>query len=404
MRHKLLKLTKVDICQPLFTQAHPMEKKLNTPIVQKAAETKGFSQATIAAALDVTRAAVSKWFTGKSFPRPAELLKLGRLLGLKHSDLVAPSNLANEPLVAFRKRGSCLTTDAHIENAKDMGQFLKPLANYLDVDPFMGPPSLKHPSCEYRYVQDLAARIRRELDIAEKASFKFGDLIELFDRYQAVIIPTLWGKKTRHENAIHIHLPESQTTWIYLNLDVEIHDFKFWMAHELGHVLTIDLLRENKINEAENFADAFAGALIFPESVAKATYLDYKKAKSTEGKIKVLLKWADEHTISPNSVYKELEKFADAAGESFAPVGNAIFHASIATFHKKFPTLSDHLFDGKKPSADHFMRVIQEEFGTKAYSALGKYVREKEPSAGTIAAILGVNRMDASAYLEAFSV
>ncbi len=380
-----------------------MEKKLNTPKAQEAADSKGLNQTTIAEALNVTRAAVSKWFTGKSFPRPAELLKLARLLGLSHTDLVERLRPRDEPLVAFRKRGSCLTTDEHVQRARDMGRFLKPLVPYLEVDPFIGPPSLKSPSCEYRYVQDLAARIRRDLDIAEKAAFDFGDLIGLFEKHQAVIIPTLWGKKTKHENAIHIHLPESQTTWIYLNLDVEIHDFKFWMAHELGHVLTIDLLRDGEIEEAENFADAFAGALLFPEPLAKAAFAEYKKARSEQGRIKVLLHWANEHTISPNSVYKEIEKFADATGEDFPRIDNQALHASIAIFHKKFPTLSERLFDGKKPTADHFMRVIQDDFGTKAYSALSRYVREKEPGVGTIATILGVNRMDASAYVEAFS-
>jgi transcriptional regulator with XRE-family HTH domain/Zn-dependent peptidase ImmA (M78 family) len=380
-----------------------MDKKLNTPKVREAADSKGLNQTAIASALEVTRASVSKWFKGKSFPRPAELLKLGRLLGLSHRDLVERVIPPDEPLVAFRKRGACLTTNEHVERAKDMGRFLRPLVPYLDVDPFIGPPSLKNPSCDYRYLQELAARIRRELNIAEIAAFDFTDLIGLFDNYQAVIIPTLWGKKTRHENAIHIHLPESQTTWIYLNLDVEIHDFKFWMAHELGHVLTIDLLRENKINEAEDFADAFAGALLFPEPLAKAALADYKKARTGQGRLKVLLKWAEAQMISPNSVYKEIEKFADATVEPFTQIDNHALHASIAIFHKKFPTLSEHLFDGRRPTADHFMRVIQEAFGTRAYSALSRYVQEKEPGAGAIATILGVNRMDASAYLEAFS-
>jgi hypothetical protein len=107
--------------------------------------------------------------------------------------------------------------------------------------------------------------------------------------------------------------------------------------------------------------------------------------------------------ISPNSVYKEIEKFADATVEPFTQIDNHALHASIAIFHKKFPTLSEHLFDGRRPTADHFMRVIQEAFGTRAYSALSRYVQEKEPGAGAIATILGVNRMDASAYLEAFS-
>lgn len=381
-----------------------MEKKLNTARLQEAAESKGLSQTAIADALNVTRASVSKWFIGKSVPRPAELLRLGRLLGLGHKDLIERVTPHEEPLVAFRKRGSCKTTDEHMERAKDMGRFLKPLVPYLDVDEFIGPPSLKSPTCEYRYVQDLAARIRRDLNIAEKAAFEFTDLIKLFHDHQAVIVPTLWGRKNRHENAIHIHLPESQTTWIYLNLDVEVHDFKFWMAHELGHVLTIDLLRENRIEEAEDFADAFAGALLFPEPLAKCALAEYRKLRTDQGRLKILGKWAEDHMISPNSVYKQIEKHADSTGSPFSEIEGRVLHGFIASFNKSYQTVGDYFFDGKLPTADHFMRIVQDAFGTKVYSALSRYVREREPGAGTIATILGVNPMDARGYLEAFSV
>ncbi|MFD2256135.1 XRE family transcriptional regulator [Luteolibacter algae] len=381
-----------------------MEKKLNTPKLQEAADSKGLNQTAIATELDVTRASVSKWLNGKSFPRPAELLKLGRLLGLKYADMVALSASRDEPLVAFRKRASCQTTDLHLERARNMGHFLKPLVEYLDVDPFMGPASLKNPSCDYGYLQDLAARIRRELDIAEKAPFDFKDLIDLFHKHQAVIIPTLWGHKTKHENALHIHLPESQTTWIYLNLDVEIHDFKFWMAHELGHVLTVDLLREKKNEEAEDFADAFAGALLFPEPLAKRCFEDYKRERTDQGRLKVLGKWAKDHVISPFSVYKETEKFAESNGSPFTAIDGVSLHSYIAIFNKQFKTLGTALFDGKEPTADQFMRVVQDCFDTQVYSALSRYVRDKEPGSGTIATILGVNPMDARAYLEAFSI
>ena len=71
--------------------------------------------------------------------------------------------------------------------------------------------------------------------------------------------------------------------------------------------------------------------------------------------------------------------------------------------HKNHEMVSARLFDNKQPSADHFMRVVQDAFRTQAYSALSRYVREKKPSAGTVATILGINRMDASAYLDAFA-
>lgn len=380
-----------------------MEKRLNTTHLQQAAELKGLSQTAIAKALDLTRATVSKWFTAKSFPRPAELLKLGRLLDLRHDELVDHSNQPEQPLVAFRKRASCRTTEAHIERARNMGRFLESLVPYLDVDQFLGPPSLKNPSCDYRYVQDLAARIRRELDLAEQAPFEFRELIDLFHEYQATIIPTLWGHKSKHENALHIHLPESQTTWIYLNLDVEIHDFKFWMAHELGHVLTVDLLREGKLEDAEDFADEFAGALLFPEPLAKRALKAYKNIEGDHERLEILGDWAEKHTISPFSVYMEIEKFAKSSESSFPAIDQVALHSYIAGFNKQFQTLGEFLFDGSSPSADHFMRIAQESFDTKVYSALSQYVREKKPGSGAIATILGVNPMDARAYLEAFS-
>ncbi len=381
-----------------------MEKRLNMSKLQEAAESKGLNQSAIAKALGVTRASVSKWFKGKSFPRPAELLALGRALKLRHQELVESQVPQEQPLVAFRKRASCKTTEAHIARAQNMGHFLKPLVGYLSVDAFLGPPSLKSPSCDYRYLQELAARIRREADIAETAPFDFKSLIQLFQKYQAVIIPTLWGHKAKHENALHIHLPESRTTWIYLNLDVEIHDFKFWMAHELGHVLTVDLLREGKTEEAEDFADAFAGALLFPGPLAETALVEYERARTNQGRLNVLEKWATEHTISPNSVYKEIEKRAKETEGSFTALEAKTLFTAIAAFNKSYKTLSATLFDDTIPTADHFMRVAQESFGTEVYGGLGKYVREKQAGPGVIATILDVSPMDARAYLEALTV
>ena len=107
--------------------------------------------------------------------------------------------------------------------------------------------------------------------------------------------------------------------------------------------------------------------------------------------------------ISPLSVYKEIEQFADATGASFASITDTVLYGFIAAFNKRDQTLGEYFFNGNTPTADHFMRVVQEAFGTKVYSALSQYVREKEPGAGAIATILGINRMDARGYLEAFS-
>jgi len=84
--------------------------------------------------------------------------------------------------------------------------------------------------------EKVAKRVRERIAVREGEEIRFDHLIGFFNELQAVIIPVLWGNKENHENALHIYLPESMTTWIYLNLDCRMHDFKFWMAHELGHI------------------------------------------------------------------------------------------------------------------------------------------------------------------------
>jgi transcriptional regulator with XRE-family HTH domain/Zn-dependent peptidase ImmA (M78 family) len=380
-----------------------MDKLLNQEALSARCVERGFSQAAIAKQMGLTRAAVSKWFNGQSFPRPAELLKLGRLLGLPHKELVLVSDAAPEPLVAFRKRKGCKTTARHVARAKDMGHWLRPIVPYLNFDPFVGPPSLKNPSTDYRYLQDLVAKLRREIDVAEDAPVEFSKLIEIFHKYQAVIVPVLWGKQSQHENALHIHLPDSKTTWIYLNLDVEIHDFKFWMVHELGHVLTIDLLESDQLERAEDFAEAFAGAFLFPEPLAREAFHSYSRMRSDRSRMTLIMQHAEEHTISPFSVYKEIEAYASARNLPFVEIDRKLLHQAITQFNKEFASLAEHFFDGEHPSADHFMRVTEQQFGTEFFKAFAAYVEEKRPSASVIGSILEVNPMDARAYHDALT-
>lgn len=380
-----------------------MDKTLNHEAIEEKCMELGLNQSSIAAQLGLSRNAVSKWFNNQSFPRPAELLKLGRLLGLRHSELVKTAIAVEEPLVAFRKRGAGKTTDKHLARAKDMGYLLNPVSEFLDFNRFIGPPSLKNPSTDYRYLQELALEIRRDLKIGDSTNIDFKDLIGLFQKYQSVVVPTLWGTKTKHENALHIYLPKSQTTWIYLNLDVELHDFKFWMAHELAHVMAIDLLEEGNQEAAEDFSDALAGALLYPESNASRAYQSYRKLRSDKSRVNLLCELAEEAQISPNSVYLEVQRYAQSQSLPFVEVDKKALHSTIARFNKRFPTVSEILFDGKTPTADHFMRVAQETFGTDAFKALGEYVSEKEPSPAAVATMLGVNPMDGHAYAEALS-
>lgn len=380
-----------------------MDKTLRLELIQERLVERGLNQSGLAKHLGLSRAAVSKWFQGKAVPRPAELLKLGKLLGLGFKEIVAFPDAVPEPLVAFRKRAGTITTDQHLERAREMGRLLEPLVPHLGYDRFVTPCRLKQPVLEYPYIQQLVTKLRLDLNLDPVKPIDFPDLIGCFGELQAVLVPVMWGAKARHENALHIYLPASQTTWVFLNLDSQLHDFKFWMAHELGHVLGVGLLEAGETDDSEDFADAFAGALLFPEAAVEGVFRDYARATSDPGRIRILLACAGAYVISPFSVYKELEKHADARSLPFEKVDQRFLHSQIAARNQQFPTISRLLFDGHKPSADHYMRRAAEVFATPVFRALGDYMKQAEVSASVISRMFDIPLVDAKELKQALA-
>lgn len=381
-----------------------MDRSLNLSLVTETMSAKGLTQTALAAKLGLTKAAVSKWINGDAFPRPPELLKLGKALGLGYAELVAPAApLPLEPVVAFRKRASTKTTPEHVAHAKEMGRLLAPVVNHLPFDRFLSAPRLKNPALDYGYLQALVRELRCDLKLSADGPIKFTDLIGKFAELQAVIVPVLWGQKTRHENALHIYLPESKTTWIYLNLDSHLHDFKFWMAHELGHVLAVGLLTSETMEEAEDFSDAFAGALLYPEAAAEPAYGQYAACTTDAQRLRLVVAQASRHVISPLSVHKEIEHYAASRGLPFTPIAKGTLFPALAKFNRAHPTVSEHLFDGQKPSADHFMRICAEAFKTPIFTALAAYLKATPQSAAVVGRILDVPLADAKELHQALA-
>ncbi len=367
-----------------------MDKKLNIPSIKSAMEKAGLTQTSLAKQLEVSKETVSKWLSKSKYPRPGKLLRLSSALELKFDDLVIKAINPNEPIVAFRKKGSAKTTEKHITKAKNMGYLLSGLVPYLPFDEFVQPSKLRSPSLDYEYIQAFTSKIRQELGFRIDQVIDFTDLIDLFHELQAVIIPVLWGKKDRHENAIHIYLPDSMSTWIYLNLDTEVHDFKFWMAHELGHVYSPDL----RGKEAENFADAFAGALLFPKELAEKAYRDVSSARVDKRKIDIIKDYALHYSISLVSVYMEINNFASNMGKTKIDLDKSLYGANT-NFNKQFMTVSGSLFKNDKPNAKEYINIIKKEFETPFFDVLKSYLVENGKSAGYIQSILDVPLFDA---------
>jgi len=370
-----------------------MTNTLNIEKLSSQAASRGHNQASIAKALEVSRETVSQWFKQEKYPRPDKLLKLARLLELSFADLVIKLPEPNEPVVAFRKKGAHKITPEYVEQAKDMGRVLEVLVPYLPFDDQVQPATLRKPASDYEYVHKAAQRIRKQIGIQEGDEIHFEKLIDFFGALHAVLIPVHWGHKDKHENALHIHLPESQTTWIYLNLDCKLHDFKFWMAHELGHVLAPQLQGD----DGEDFAEAFAGALLIPRELAEAEYNRLSRFGNVGAQVNRVKDIAERLVISPVTVFMEINKFAAFSNQ---PTLEFDIHGAAANFNKSFKPVSEALFGTKEPLASRYVACAKEDFHSPFFDILKKYLRSHHKSASFVQSTLNIPFIDAQNVYE----
>jgi len=361
----------------------------------------GFTQTAIAEGLGVSKEAVSQWLNDKSFPRPNKLLQLGKLLNLRFDELVIKDD-PFAPRIAFRKMKGTKTKNHHVVKAKEIGVYLRQLVPFLPFSTLEMPPVLKSPSCDYDYLRQVTANVRAEINLGPIESIDFSHLTRRFRDLQAVVVPVLWGSKQVHENALHIFLPDSQTSWVYLNLDTNVHDFKFWMAHELGHCLSPELKGE----EAEDFADAFAASLLFPHDLAEQAYSSIGLQQTPAKKINHVIDLAIEMTISPYTVIKQVNCYATSQRKSEIKLDNA-FYGAVTNFNKKYVNLSESLFgvldknQKEKPTAHDYIERSENAFDTPFFELLRKYLDQLDKGPGFVQTVLDIPLLDArSIYAE----
>jgi transcriptional regulator with XRE-family HTH domain len=374
-----------------FWDGSEVQRFLNTVLVQDALIKAGLNQARVAEKLQVSREAVSKWLTGESFPSPDKLLRLGVLLGLAFEQLVVRPAAGAVPVVFFREKANRKTRAEHLDNARGTGELLKRLVKYLPTRELTRPPTLKEPTTDYDYVQRVAAQLRVEMHLETKEVINFTDLIGKFNQLQAVIVPVLWGEQQHHGNALNIFLPDSETTWVFLNLDSNIVDFKFWMAHELGHSLAPQLTGDR----GEDFADNFAEALLFPESHATRLRDALRGLRSIGTRITRIREEAKRHMISPYTIGRAIENCEKAHALPQTDFGrNSGFMGAVTNFVKDHQTVSQSELKQLPPEPKAYAAVARAVFGSPFFEALAQFCRQEQGAEHFIHRVLGLSLVD----------
>ena len=372
-----------------------MHKVIHSESIKKALALRGWSQEQLAEAIGESAQVVSHWLKGTHFPRPQKLLKLATTLTLSFDQLVMPD--ANQPVIAFRKKGGARTTDAHIVKAVAMATLLKPLVDYMPERRALH-TLLPSPSVDYVPLQKAVAQIREKLGIGQQAVLGYEQLIKEFKDNDALLVPTLWGQKQNHKNALHILLPDKNVTFVYVNLDTHLEDFKFWMAHELAHVYTPELAGTDP---GEDFADAFAGALLFPQDCAEVAYAQATHARGLQGVIQALLGHAHAHSISLYTVFKQVQNFARAKGLKPLDLSDVQIHAVRNSQHNGL--VSEALFKPMPPNAEGLIAVAENLFRSCFFIALRALLIDKGTGPGYVQQILDIGLRDATAIHHALA-
>ena len=366
-----------------------MHKVIHSESIKAAMTARGWSQEQLATAIDESPQVVSHWLQGKHFPRPEKLLKLATTLKLGFDQLVMPD--ANQPIIAFRKKAGAKTTDEHIVKAMAMAALLRPLVDYLPERRSLH-MSLPSASTDYVPLHNAVAEVRAKLGIGTQAVMGYERLIKEFKDNDALLVPALWGEKKNHKNALHILLPDKSVTFVYLNLDTHLEDFKFWMAHELAHVYTPELAGTN---EGEDFADAFAGALLFPKDCAEEAYAQATQVHGVPAVLKTLLAHAHAHSISLYTVFRQVQNFAQAKGLHPLQLSDVQVHAVRSNQHSGL--VSEALFKPMAPNAEALIAVTENLFCSGFFVALKTMLVERGTGPGYLQQILDIGLQDATA-------
>lgn len=215
----------------------------------------GLNQSSLSEILNVSRESVSKWFKKETFPRPVCLLSLAKVLGLTFSEIIIVES-ALVGTFAYRTHLNHPVDKRRTEIAEDILASLESLKPYLDEQPLFGIAPLNRPVTEYGYIQRAAKNLRESLGFAESGVIDEQALILFFRKHGTLFIPVLWDDKG--DNALHVCLADGETHFIYINLEKKLSDFKFWLVHELSHIITIKM----SVGEADRFADLFASEFL----------------------------------------------------------------------------------------------------------------------------------------------
>jgi hypothetical protein len=203
----------------------------------------------------------------------------------------------------------------------------------------------------------------------------------------------LWGlNKEQHENALSVYLPGTKASFVVFNLGCKQDDFKYWLAHEYGHCLSLHLLQDKL---GEDYAECFAKHLVFPVAAAEACISELSHQRSVRSKMAHAQSWADRYGVSIVTVLKAVDLVAEAKTGTHPGLIDRSFWASWKLGRARVPSVAMGLFGTDTPEPKAYIDTAERVFGSRVFAALAEFQRLEGRNPAFIANTLMVGLSDA---------
>jgi Zn-dependent peptidase ImmA (M78 family)/transcriptional regulator with XRE-family HTH domain len=342
--------------------------------------------------LGISREAVSNWLSGDAVPRPRHRALLAALLGVSVSALANGPGQVSEPIVAFRVKGRRKVGDEQRAWIKRDVVWLSALEMRMKDDPWLErlPEHRLTPTTEE--ARQVARKFRSDIGMGVQDDVIMGHrLISWMSERGVCIVPVFWGKKEHPLNAMYVRLPASEVHWMYVNLDASIIDVRFWLLHELAHMIR----RRPHDADAmeENFADAFAAQVLFPLEQAN-DFVDIITGLDTREQVSTINRLANARGISSITVYRQLNTALASRGQNCLDLDGIIYPAALR-MSNDFSTWADGLFGGQIPGGLKFITTSTERLGTPVFELAAREIMENNRGHGFVERVFQCGAADA---------
>jgi transcriptional regulator with XRE-family HTH domain len=337
---------------------------LNIQAIEAAMHNLGLNGTSLAEACDVSKEATSNWLKGESIPRPRKLTCLSNVLGIPIESLLEVSEPV-PPVFAYRTRLNKPVTGALREAAEDQASHLQQLLPFIEVDSEFEPPLLKNPSLEEERILKAANAVRSSLGLSHADVLSNYQLENLFRTFGAILVPVLWGlNKEKHENALTVFLSESKTSWVVFNLGCKQDDYKYWLAHEYGHCLTLHGLSEE---QGEVFSEKFAQYLVFPNEVAHECL---EVIRAQENGNRTIKAYAEKYGISVITVLRAVDRLSEQLFGVKTGLDTPGFYRAWKSQRCSVPSMAHEIFGTDSPTSKDYVEKSESRFKTRVFEAL----------------------------------